>query len=212
LSSVEVFEALADKYDLWYERNVTTALNELRLVQHMVKDKPRPCVEIGSGSGYFAQGSNCDLGIDPSLSMIKMARRRGVESIAAFGENIPLRDKSVGTVLMVVTLCFLDNPSKVIQEVKRILKDGGSFIVCIVPRESFWGRLYIRLSISGHPFYKVARFYSIKDVLTLLMNAGFKYIRMLATLSYKPWERPRPEEPKPFRDKEGFVCIEFSKG
>jgi len=212
LSSVEVFEALADKYDLWYENNIVTALNELRLVRYMVRDGPRPCVEIGSGSGYFVKGSYCDLGIDPSLSMIKIARKRGVESIVAFGENIPLRDRSIGTALMVVTLCFLDNPIEIIQEVKRVLRDSGLFVVCIVPRESPWGRLYVRLSISGHPFYKVARFYSVREVLTIMKDFEFKYIRMLATLSYKPWDRPRIEGPKPFKGKEGFVCIEFNKG
>ncbi len=209
MSSIEVFERFAEKYDTWYRKNTITAHNELRIIKCMIKGRPRPCVEIGSGSGYFTREVGCDLGIDPSLSMLRIARGRGVESVAAVGEDIPLKDKSVGTVLMIVTLCFLDNPMRVLSEIRRIVRQDGLFIVCIVPRESWWSRFYLRLSIAGNPFYKVARFYFVNEMVDLVKNFGFRYIRSLATLGYRPWNRPRPERPKSFEGKEGFVCVEF---
>ena len=211
LPTAKVFDEHAEKYDSWYLNNRVTAKNELLLVKTVLKDKPTPCLEVGVGTGYFSLGAGCTFGIDPSPSMLSRARSRGLEVAVGVGESLPIRSSALGTVLLVVTLCFLENPLKALREVHRALRGGGYLVACIVPRSSPWGRLYLRLSLEGHIFYSVARFYDVEEVINMSRRAGFRYLRALATLRYRPWERPRHELPRDFRGGEGFVCLEFRK-
>ncbi len=211
LSTAIIFDRLHDRYDNWYLKNRITAMNELSLIKFMISGKPRPCVEIGVGTGYFASAVGCELGIDPSIGMLEKARQRGIESLAGLGERLPLKKSSIATVLMVVTLCFLDFPTKALKEVKEVLVPKGYFIACIVPKDSPWGRLYRRLSLRGHPFYTYAKFYSVKEVIKMAEDVNLVYRRAYATLNYRPWDKVRPETPRPYKGGEGFVCIEFQR-
>jgi ubiquinone/menaquinone biosynthesis C-methylase UbiE len=211
LSTAEVFENLSERYDMWYAKNKITAYNELLLVKTISTNKPPPCLEVGVGTGFFAKAINCRFGIDPSPKMISKALSRGVDAIVGVGEKLPIRSSSIGTLIFIVTICFLDDPIKALNEAWRVLKRGGFLITCIVPRESPWGRLYVRESLKGHPFYSVARFYRVKEILDTAHAVGFKHIKTLATLSYRPWDKARPERPRSFKGKEGFVCMEFKK-
>ena len=52
--------------------------------------------------------------------------------IYAEAENIPLKSSSIDTVLMLMVLEHLDDPQKVLLEIKRILKPKGTFIFSTV--------------------------------------------------------------------------------
>jgi len=204
-----IFDKFAERYDKWYVRNKVTALNELRLVKEILPRSIRVCVEVGGGTGFFSAETNC-VNIDPARNMLAISRKRGVDSVQGVGEHLPIRSSSVDAVLIIVTLCFVDEPIDLLLEARRVLRDKGSLITCIVPRESPWGVYYSeRRSMS--PFYRYARFYGISEVHRILIEAGFNIVEEKATLSYKPWERPRYEAPEKPSPRHGFVCIRAVK-
>ncbi len=207
----EVFDVYYERYDLWYAKNRVTALNELKLVSSIVRSTPRPCVEVGVGTGWFASRVGCDYGVDPSLPMLRIAQRRGVNVVGGRGEALPLRSGVFGTVLIVVTICFVDDPLSVLVESRRVLRKGGRLVSCIVPAESEWGRHYAALGREGHPFYSVARFLTMEELNDMLVKAGFQVLRARGILTYGPLDEPRPEEPRDYSGREGFVCVEAGR-
>jgi SAM-dependent methyltransferase len=206
-----IFERLANRYDSWYVRNRIIAENEVKLVK-LFPPKP-PSVEVGAGTGYFASKLAVDVAVEPAYNMLVKAHERGLETIQALGENLPIRSGSIATVYLIVTLCFLDNPYPVIAEIARVLKPGGSLVSCIVPRDSSWGQHYMELGRRGHPFYSRARFYTVQEMDVMYGKYGMARVKVLGTLSFKPWERARLERPKPWRPGMdlGFICAEYRK-
>ncbi len=54
-----------------------TAENEVKPVKLMVSGAPRPILEVGVGTGYFAGRVGAEAGLDPSMKMLTVARMRG---------------------------------------------------------------------------------------------------------------------------------------
>ena len=52
-------------------------------------------MEIGVGSGRFAQPLGVKIGIDPSRNMLKFAKERGIQVIRGGGENLPFKDNLI---------------------------------------------------------------------------------------------------------------------
>lgn len=210
--SFSIFDEYADRYDAWYNRNRVIAENELRLIRKFVHS--RPILEVGVGTGFFASKLGVDIGIDPALSMLVKAHSRSVDVIQAFGEHLPIRSKCISVVLLIATLCFLENPSAVVKEVVRVLRPSGSVIVCIVPKDSSWGMYYSELGKRGHVFYSRARLYTVDEVDRLFKVFGMRRSKALGILRFKPWNHPVLEEPiEWFKGLDlGFVCLKYIKG
>lgn len=51
MSTAPLFDELYERYDKWFEKNVITAENEVKLVKLMVSGAPRPILEVGVGTG-----------------------------------------------------------------------------------------------------------------------------------------------------------------
>lgn len=98
-------------------------------------------LEIGIGTGHnlpFYDASKVTklIGLDPSEESWKMAGERAkalpfpVEFIGLPGEEIPLDDKSVDSVLVTFALCTIPDPVKALEGMRRVLKPGGKLIFC----------------------------------------------------------------------------------
>jgi len=212
LSTARVFDEYSERYDSWYDRHLPIALSEYYAVRQAVGSMGWPCLEVGVGSGWFASRLGCLVGVDPSLGMLSLARDKGLEAVMGRGERLPIASGSVSIVLLIVTLCFVDDPLTVFREAFRVLVDGGVLVACIVPRESEWGRYYRMLGAEGHVFYRHARFYSVEEVVDLGRSVGFVAESVTATLSYPPGVNERVEEPVEYSGVEGFACVRFRKG
>ncbi len=209
MSTADLFDKFWELYDEWYYRHRVIAENEVKLVRSMISK--HPVLEVGVGTGFFAQHVNAEYGLDPSINMLFKALERGVEVVQGVGEQLPFRDVFFGSVLLVVTLCFVDSPSLVLKESARVVRREGDVVACIVPRDSSWGRKYVEEAKRGHVFYSRARFYTVKEVYEMMRNAGLKVIEAKGVLGFKPWERPYPEEPSNDIVDKGFVCIRGTK-
>jgi tRNA-Thr(GGU) m(6)t(6)A37 methyltransferase TsaA len=205
------FDMLTDKYDAWYDSAEGRPLyeSELRCLRPLVEDSSGSILEIGVGTGRFAMHFPDVTGIDPSLNALKMAEKRGVKTVHGYGENLPLEDETFGCILIIVTLCFVENPLDVLREARRVLRKGGSIIIGLVPRDSPWGAFYEEKKRAGHPFYSNARFYVLKDIENMLQTAGLKISRIRSTLLQSPDDSRRIEEPVEGNiSGAGFLCIE----
>jgi len=98
-------------------------------------------LEIGFGSGlnvpyYDIQKVRKIFGLEPSEGMRKLAAERvsasslDVEFIDLPGEEIPLEENSVDTVLMTYTLCTIPNVGAALEGMRRVLKPGGKLLFC----------------------------------------------------------------------------------
>ena len=96
-------------------------------------------LEIGIGTGlnlehYDASRVERVIGLDPSEESWKIAGKRAeglgfdVEFIGLPGEEIPLDDNSVDTVLLTYTLCTIPETLKAMKNMRRVLKPGGKLL------------------------------------------------------------------------------------
>jgi ubiquinone/menaquinone biosynthesis C-methylase UbiE len=96
-------------------------------------------LEIGIGSGlnlpFYTLAVERILGIDPSLELQRLARKRAdknnrpVEFLSQPADaSIPLPDASVDTVVSTWTLCTIPDPVAALREMKRVLRPGGNFL------------------------------------------------------------------------------------
>lgn len=171
----EPFENYSQKYDEWFDKNSSIYELELQAVKELLPESENS-IEIGVGSGRFAAPLGIKLGIDPSKKMGKLAEKRGIKFIEGVAESLPFPDSHFDFILMVTTICFLDNISKAFKEAYRVLKPGGYLIVGFINAESPMGKMYEK-NRNESTFYKDARFYSVKEVVSYMEKAHFRDFR-----------------------------------
>jgi ubiquinone/menaquinone biosynthesis C-methylase UbiE len=98
-------------------------------------------LEIGFGSGLNLPYLDRDKvrriwGLEPSSGMRELAAEQiaasgfDVELIDLPGEEIPLDDNSVDTVLVTYTLCTIPDMASALEGMRRVLKPGGQLLYC----------------------------------------------------------------------------------
>jgi SAM-dependent methyltransferase len=207
------FDNLASEYDAWFDGDGSLIFSiEVQAFQALLPELPRPWLEIGVGSGRFAQALGIKAGIDPSHKLIEIARRRDINALQGRGEQQLFDGGTIGTVFLIVTLCFLDSPKDVLNEANRILAPGGKIVLGLVLQESPWGRFYQQKKAEGHRFYKFATFYSRDEVVRLLLQAGFVTEKTVSTLFQGPEKVKAMEEPRQgYFPGAGFTIITAGK-
>ncbi len=202
------FELYTRKYEIWFEENIPLYLSELNLLKELIHGDMT--IEVGCGSGRFAIPLGIKIGIEPSYKMAGLSRAKGLDVIIGIAESIPLMDEIADTVLMVTTICFVDDVIKSLMEIYRILKRNGKVVIGFVDRDSELGKFYESIK-DKNPFYKYAKFFSCSDVINFLKSTGFKDIRTYQTLF---GSIDRIAEKQQFQEgcgKGGFVAISASK-
>jgi len=208
---MNIFNRLAEEYDRWYEKPFGKSAYELEL--RCLKDllgRFDLGLEIGVGTGRFASSLGVRVGLDPSFEMVKIAKRRGILTVQGEGENLPFKNLSFDLVLIVVSICFVRDPFKVLQESRRVLKEGGKLVLGFIPAESRWAEFYEEKAKKGHPIYREARFYSMNEVERMLRASGFEVEVIKSTLLEEPQDtRPvvKGDIIEGFDPVSGFVCI-----
>jgi SAM-dependent methyltransferase len=209
MGTAGLFERLAARYDAWYDGPAGRAVfsSEVACLRPLLRGLPRPWAEVGVGSGRFAASLGVDVGLDPAVAPLALARSRGVRVIRGTGEHLPFRAGVFGAVLVVVTVCFAEDPAALLAEARRVIRPDGAVMLGEVFAESPWGRFYQHQRARGHPFYSAARFLTRDHALALLAGAGLYVQAARSTLYQPPAGVPQPELA---RDGEapaaGFVC------
>ena len=195
-SNISPFDDLALEYDAWFDKEGSLIFFiEVQAFRSLLPSLPKPWLEIGVGSGRFAQALGIETGVDPSTKLVEMARRRGVTAFLGRGEQVLFEEESFGTVFLIVTLCFLESPLDVLKEASRILIPGGKIVLGLVLKESPWGQFYQVKKAQGHRFYNFATFYTYDEALKLLEQADFSIETVVSTLFQQPGKVEHVEEP-----------------
>jgi SAM-dependent methyltransferase len=169
------------RYDDWYERHRAAYLSELLAVRALLPWNGRG-LEIGVGTGRFASPLGVAFGIDPAAEMLAYSRARGVCVLRALAEALPFADAVFDHVLIVTTICFVDNARAMLREAARVLLPGGVLVIGLIDRESRLGQDYVAHRAESL-FYREAKFFSAAEVETLLTDTGFGDLTWVQTLS-----------------------------
>ncbi len=210
----KVFSRHAADYDKWFDDHGGRLLfdSEVRAIRVLMKDMVAPFLEIGVGSGRFAEALGIHYGIDPAEALLEIANKRGIKVKKAVGEKLPFSNGFFGGVFLLFTLCFVKEPRRVIAEARRVLKKDGRMILGIINKDSFWGKFYQKKKAEGHSLYRHARFYSVKDVVGLLEKAGMTIEAFSSTLCQAPSAKPYEEPAYDYLIEDaGFICVRARK-
>jgi SAM-dependent methyltransferase len=186
------FDTHAERYEAWFDENEYVYASELRAIRTLLP-AGKEGVEVGVGSGRFAVPLGIRMGVEPSKEMRAIARTKGIEVIDGVAESLSFEDERFDVVLMVTTLCFLDDVAASFDEAYRVLRPDGSFIVAFVDRGSPLGADYMSHKEESL-FYKTATFYSAHEVMAFYERAGFTDLSYVQTIFCDP-KKVRTVEP-----------------
>lgn len=209
MARTEPFDKYINDYEQWFEENKYVYLSEVNAVKHFIP-KSKKGIEIGIGTGRFALPLGITEGIEPSLVMRNFAINKGLKVIEGVAEKLPLVDNSFDFVLMVTTICFVDDIEKSFREASRILKTGGSFIIGLVDKESPLGKIYEDMK-AQNKFYSFATFYSVNEIVKHLDKSGFSDIQTVQTVFGQLTEIQNIQMFKEGYGEGGFVVIKAIK-
>ena len=222
--SFELFDREAARYDAWFDSERGKALfdSEVLCLRELAAGLPRPWLELGVGTGRFAEALGIEVGVDTARGALEYAARRGVRVVPGVGQALPFEDGEFGAAFVIVTICFADDPGGLLLEAARVagqlapgsagarLKAGkeGGVVLGIVPAGSPWGRFYAEKGRAGHTFYSQARFFGLDELEDLARGAALRFERCISTLFQRPgpgsFEVERPREGR--HDEAGFVA------
>jgi SAM-dependent methyltransferase len=141
-------------------------------------------LEIGCGGGAFlreALVSGCRAaGIDHSSEMVRVAREANASAITehrlelleAEADELPYPDKMFTCAVMTGVFGFLEDPVKVLTEIRRVLSDDGRLVIFVLPRE-------LRgTPAAPEPIASRIHFYEDQELLHLARKAGFRDVHV----------------------------------
>lgn len=209
MARTKPFEQYPLQYEAWFERNKFVYESELEAIRAQLPEGGKG-VEIGVGTGRFAAPLGIRIGVEPAPNMSEIARDRGIQVIDGVAEALPFDDNHFGFVLMVATLCFLDDVGAALKEAYRVTKLNGSLIIGFVDKQSPLGKIYLKYK-NESVFYRIATFYSVDEVLWYLERARFSDFCFTQTIFRNLNEISNIEPIKNGYGKGSFVVVRARK-
>lgn len=197
----------------WYDKHILPTVINLACSTKPVRKQREKIVplaegdvlEVGIGSGlnlpwYDRSKVRKIWGLEPAEEMRRKARKNlagsglDLEFIDLPGEQIPLDDNSVDTVLITYTLCSIDDTEAALAGMRRVLKPGGRLLFCEHGKAPDANVRKWQDRLNG-PWGKIGGGCNInRDIPALIRGAGFgiereeqMYIPGIRLLSYNYW-------------------------
>lgn len=203
---VEHFQKSWREYDDWYDAHPALYQTELAALKKAVPRRGTG-LEVGVGTGRFAAPLSIRIGLDPSLGMLGLARRKGIQVVQGFGEALPFRSGRFDFVLIVFVLEFVDDLRGFLGEAARVLSHQGSLIAGFIDRDSAWGRHFHSTSSARRFFHPP----SPVELIGVLESVGLEFRISWQTLFGPPPDILREEEPRAGFGEGGFVVFKAIK-
>lgn len=105
--------------------------NEIKVITNFIQSNEINglCLDVGCGSGIFADVSSNYLGLDYSLSAVFAEGFTEYARVIASAESIPLPNQSVQLIFSFNTLEHIPNPELAFREIDRVLMPNGYAIL-----------------------------------------------------------------------------------
>jgi len=205
MPKISPFEKYPERYEEWFDTNPRVYEAELRAVKSMLP-AGKSGLEIGVGTGRFAGPLGIRNGIEPSKRMRELAQGRGIRVLDGVAEELPFSDSEFEFVLMVTTVCFVDDIGKALMESHRVLSDGGLLVIGFIDRNSKMGKIYLERQMEN-VFYKEATFFSVDELAESMHRTGFTDLTFNQTIFGTLAETSEDEPIKPGYGEGSFVVI-----
>ena len=99
----------------------------------------RRLVDVGGGTGNYSLALRADgwepLVVDRQPEMLARAAAKGLETLEADAQRLPLPDASADAVMLVSMLHHVENPAAALAEAQRILRPKGRLALMVFTRE-----------------------------------------------------------------------------
>lgn len=209
MAKTSAFDKNYIEYENWFIENKFAFLSELEAIKQ-IAPIPEISVEIGIGSGIFALPLGIKKGIDPSLKMVELGRKRLLDIKIGVAENLPWENNSIDYALMVTSICFVDDINKAISEVHRILKQKGTLVIGFVDKDSQIGKIYLKHKEESL-FYKEATFFGANELIKICEKTGLKITGIKQTVFGEIQKIKHQQEIKNGYGEGSFVVLKFEK-
>ena len=227
----EQFDKYANEYDSWFLKNKNLLYSEVKLVAHFLRDNPGEIFSVGCGSGLFETildkefGISIKNGIEPSVGMAEIARKRGVNVEVVAAEEADFGVEKYDTILFNGTPSYITDLQLAFDKAFKALRKGGRIIAIDVPKESSYAIMYnlaMTLGRWDHPllqgvhpqdpypieFLGVANWRTTAEKVAMLECAGFEGLEFAQTLTKHPVFSDRVlEEPIEGSDSGDYVAV-----
>jgi ubiquinone/menaquinone biosynthesis C-methylase UbiE len=134
----------------------------------------------GQGLGLLAKKARKVVGSDISQQNLGYAKSkysgvRNIEFRQFDAHNLPFEDKAFDTVIIYEAIYYLKDPDKFIKEAIRVLRKGGSLIICSVNKD--WA------DFNPSPYSFV--YFSVPELVSILKKHGFSKIDIFGNFLVK---------------------------
>lgn len=162
-------------YDAWYDTEAGSAVLavEVDCLRAVLGDIAGPRLEVGAGTGRFAQALGAAHTVDPAPEMLRLAAARHLDAVRGVAEALPYRDAIFDAVICVTALEFVARPHLAIAEVARVLRPGGRFALGYLPRDGAWATVYARTAAANPAsVFHRAHFFTPDEITALCRQFG----------------------------------------
>lgn len=180
-----------------YQEHVSKVLDALQISDNKLY------VDLGCGSGNLIRNKKNIVGVDVSVSMLELAKKRNPETefvVANLNEKLPFGDNAFDGGYTSNVVAYLESPEKFFLEVYRILKPNSEFVVATLrsqfspskilqahlKKASFWNLfinipfifliLVLNIPITTKLKKNVYHGFEIENLKQLVLKCGFEVI------------------------------------
>jgi len=211
MTRTELFDKHVEEYEKWYEDYPEVYQSEIAAIKDQLLKLPENIrgIEVGVGTGRFAQPLGIKEGIEPSEAMARKAMRRGIEIMNGVAERLPYGDLQFDFILF-VTICYLNNIKDALAEAHRVLKHNGAILIGFLDKDQNVAKEYSERG-QRSTFFANAKFYTVDRIETLLNETGFRDLEFNQTLFGNLNDIKEVQTPKEGYGEGSFVVVKAMK-